>query len=324
MNDSERSGKRPRRLLHRSTPLDSRRFLPRSEHSQQQTFLQEVRRAFIAKDFDNPSLLEYWRTLVRDSEGRWIQYNKPHPNYFLGTKPKPLVDDSGDNRLLELNLAVNQRFLALLLQMEKKPISDAQFHKDLVTMHKIRAFLPETAGKIVPAGPVVSRGSHTDIVLDAVQKIAKKYNDPYQSQGERRVLLSGISPEGLPLDFWIGAKDERLVFHQYPNPSFYAEYVHEINRSLREFTEMDTTVPLRTRIDKIAEFHQYGVNVRMFERTNQAFFLGMSNTLLREMGLHGIEGGILDFVGMRLQPENFRRYFTDEVMRVNPAQKGLL
>ena len=317
MNDAEKSSRKPRRTYARTTPLDLRSFVLRDEDSPQQKFLQDVRRAFLAKDYEDPTLLEYWRTLVRDSEGRWAKYHKPHPNYFIGTKPKPVLGDSDDARLLEINLAVNQRFLNLIAQMRKKKPSDTQFFNELIAMHKIRAFLPETAGILMTGGSVVSHGSHTDIVLDDVEKMARKYADSYECKGERRVMLSGIPTDGLPLDAWIGEKNHRLVFHQYPNPSRYSEYVREINRSLSEFMEMDDKTPLRARIDKIAEFHQYGVNVRMFERTNQAFFLGMSNTLLREMGLRGIEGGILDFVGMRLQPANFKKYFFDEVQRVN-------
>lgn len=288
------------------------------ERFQQQKFLQDVRRAFIAKDFDNQFLLEYWRTLVRDSEGRWAKYHEPHPNYFIGTKPKPLKDDVGDNRLLELNLAVNQRFLDFLSQMKHKKITYEQFLEELVIMHKIRAFLPETAGKIIPAGPMVSMGSHTDIVLDDVLKIAKEYKDPYQAIGEKRLALPGISSQGLPLDLWVRSPEQQLlVYHQYPDTPYYSEYIQEIYRALKEFTEMGQSVPTQSKAEKIAEFHQYGVNVRMFERTNQAFFLGMSNTLLRELGLRGLEGGILDFVGMRIQPENFKKYFVDEVKRVN-------
>lgn len=257
-------------------------------------------------------LLDYWKGLVRDSDGRWKHYEQKHPNYFIGVKSVPnLRDIDGDVRLLERNLDANQYLLSHMSELEKG-MDDSQFLRFLVEMHKKRAFIPGTAGKIITA-PLVSQGSHTDIVKRDVAAIAIKYNDRYQCIGEKTVSLEGISPDGLPKDRWL---TDDLVYHYYPN-AYYREYIPILNSTLTDIIRTFDTIKSNELIEKLAKFYQYGANVRMFDRTNQAYFNSICNIFLHMAGLKPVENGILDFVAMRLRSENFQKYYYDEVQRVN-------
>lgn len=282
------------------------------------SYLNLVQQAAIRKESGNPQLLEYWQGLVRDASGRWQKYHEAHPNYFIGTKERPDFTDVKDTRLLQVNIDAN-RFLLDNIPKLKAGMTDEEFTYWLTGLHKIRAFFPEHAGKYVQERPVAG-GAHTDIVVGDVLSIAKKYNDPYLDKDIQAVELTGINRGNLPIDEWKDEDDlhERRVVHYYPDSGSHREYIHEINRLLNKYLNLTDTDRL-ARLGNIAQIHQYGVNARMFVRTNQALFLGISNMFLKGLGLKPIEGGILDFVAMRLQPENFTKYFIDEVKRVNPT-----
>lgn len=278
-------------------------------------YYNRVKVSVLKQNETNPDLQEYWTGYIRDASGRWSKYHKIGDDYFIGTKPQINFRDKKDIQLIIKSLAISENFIKAISDLEQG-MTDRQFLHWLIEQHKIRAMIPETKGKVIDY-QVSNQSGHTPFVTDGVLPIAQRYNDPYKANGIRSPMLEGIPAEGLPRDIWYFDAGIRVVGHEYPAPQYFPVYIHRINQELISLLQMDD-VPIERKIEKIASIHQYGVNARMFKRTNQAFFLNISNALLKVMGLKPIEGGILDFVGMRLQPENFVKYFYDEVKRVNP------
>jgi len=57
----------------------------------------------------------------------------------------------------------------------------------------------------------------------------------------------------------------------------------------------------------------------MFEAVNQSLFANHANVMLELIGFERIPQGVIDFAAMRLQPENFIKFFIDEVKEYNPT-----
>lgn len=273
--------------------------------------LQQISAALKDNDLGNVSLLEFWRCLARDPEGRWEKYHRLAPWYFIGYRPRPL-NTNVDKRFIRANIAASVFLIESLGELQID-MSDETFFSWLVAIHKKNTYAPAKGGKIITK-QVINVGRHTPIVADDVVRLAQKYNDPYEPVGEQYLALDGIRKEGLPVDKWLSG----IVTHIYPNPQYLGDYIHMMNTTLTSVVRgLREPLPIRTKLAQLALFYQYGINPRMFVKTNHALMLTICNTILREMKLRGIESGILDFVAMRLRPSNFAKYFIDEVRRVN-------
>lgn len=139
--------------------------------------------------------------------------------------------------------------------------------------------------------------------------MAQKYNDPYINKGTQVVHLPKIDLKGCPMDKW----KNNQVIHYYPDPKYFDQYLQIMKSKLEQFV-----LRINHKVDKktlgiIANYYQYGINMHMFEDINQSLFANQANAMLKLLGLRPIEHGIIDFVAMRLQPENFSKYFIDEV-----------
>lgn len=273
--------------------------------------LKQISAALKDNDLKNVNLLEFWRCLARDPEGRWEKYHLLSPWYFIGYRPRPL-NTNVDKRFIRANIAASM-FLIESLDELQAGMSDEMFFSWLVAIHKKNTYAPAKGGKIITK-QIINVGRHTPIVADDVVRLARKYNDPYMPIGEQRLVLDGIREKGLPMDTWSNG----IVTHAYPDPQYLDDYIHMMNTTFTSVAcGLSEPLPVRTKLTQLALFSQYGINPRMFVKTNHALMLTICNTVLREMKLRGIESGILDFVAMRLRPSNFAKYFIDEVRRVN-------
>ncbi len=273
--------------------------------------LQQISAALKNNDLKNVGLLEFWRCLARDPEGRWKKYHRLAPWYFIGYRPRPL-NTNVDKRFIRANIAASA-FLIESMDELRAGMSDKTFFNWCVKIHKKNTYAPAKGGKIITE-QIINVGRHTPIVADDVIQLARKYNDPYVAVGEQQLVLKGIHKKGLPVDKW----SKGIVTHVYPNPQYLDDYIHMMNVTLTNMARgLNEPLPIRTKLRQLALSYQYGINPRMFVKTNHALMLTICNTFLREMRLKGIESGVLDFVAMRLRPSNFANYFIDEVRRVN-------
>ena len=127
------------------------------------------------------------------------------------------------------------------------------------------------------------------------------------------MYLPEIEQNGLPKDVW---QNDAVVYHHYPNPKYIHQYLSMLKKILQKITGY-TDCSGNILLSSIALYYQYAINTHLFENINQSLFANQMNALLQLFGYNPIEHGILDFVAMRLQPENFVTYFIDEVKRVN-------
>jgi hypothetical protein len=260
----------------------------------------------------DPELLQFWRGLPRDTEGRWEKYHRLAPHYFAGYMPKPrrLVSDF---RFMKANIR-GAIFLLRSIPKIEKGMNDDEFLSWFTALHKKQTFTPGMSGKILTI-QITNQRAHTPMVIDDVVKKALLYGDKYRPLGTRTLFLPGIARDGLPKDVWVN----KSVAHVYPHPRYYPDYLHMINLTLTHAVKrVHRRLPLNRKLENFARFYQYCVNARMFIKTNHSLALNVCNTLLRELGLKGIESGIIDFVAMRLSPKNFARFFIEEAHRVNP------
>lgn len=276
-------------------------------------FLDSVLQALKKRQMHHPSLLEFWKGLPRDTEGRWQKYHIRAPHYYVGYKPMPTTSDA-DVRFLRANIRGARFFLESFPQI-RRGLSNKKFFEWYIQLHKKQTYTPSMGGKILTK-QIANKEAHTPMVADDVCRLAKKYNDPYTDHGTQILTLAHIPTEGLPKDIWSNS----TVIHVYPDPRYYPYYIRMINKTLTDAIHLITSAySLKEKLAVLALFYQYAVNSRMFKKTNHSLALNVCNTFLRELGLHVIESGILDFVAMRLRPTGFAAYFIEEVARVNPT-----
>ncbi|OGY06972.1 MAG: hypothetical protein A3D24_01470 [Candidatus Blackburnbacteria bacterium RIFCSPHIGHO2_02_FULL_39_13] len=281
------------------TPADTRQVLNLLEGVQS-----DVRSGRITDDVKT-----FWASIVRDSSGRWSQYNKSNTSYFYGTQPVPDLTNATQRQLIEATINQQKSFL--------RGLDSGEFNEDfllwLQKLHKLQAYKGE-GGKF-SRGVAISEGSHTNIVKNEVMPIAQKYSDPYSIKTDlQSPRLPGISDSALPTDQWTS---RGIVVHYYPDTRYNFQYSKQMRTTLEQIGEALPKGATEDTISLISQYYQYGINSRMFEQVNQTLFANQVNAMLQRLGLNPVEHGILDFVAMRLQPENFNKYFIDEVRRAN-------
>jgi len=283
--------------------------------SNQAAYLDRVLLALKRQKLGASDLVEFWRGLPRDTAGRWGKYHKLVPHYYAGYKPRP-TNTYGDKRFLKANIE-GARFFSRSFTQLKQGMNDRDFFTWLIELHKKQTYTSGMGGKLITK-QIINVGKHTPMVADDVTKLAKRFHDPYQPTGKQVLLLPGIRRRGLPVDIW----ENRHVTHKYPDPKYLSDYIHVLNKAVTKSVRiLYKPMPLKTKLIGFARIYQYGVNPRMFIKTNHSLMLNVCNTLLRELKLGVIESGILDFVCMRLRGENFAKYFIEEVKRVNPNRE---
>lgn len=264
--------------------------------------LEKIEKSLIKKEVNN-QLLEFWKGLVRDSEGRWLKYHTEGIKYFqYGKQSQPDLTSNVHLLLIKAATAQNKAFIHGLMDYSFK-----NYKKWIIELHQRQTYTkdkPQLLSKIR-----ISQGEHSRIAVDAVVPLARKYNDPYINQGTQILYLPKIDKQALPVDKW---QNEKQVFHYYPDPRFLDQYFQVMKEILTEIVT-DLSSPSKKSLVKVALYYQYAINPHMFENINQSLFANQMNALLQVFGFRPINHGILDFVAMRLQPDNFIRYFIDEV-----------
>ncbi|MBI2335058.1 hypothetical protein HYU96_04670 [Candidatus Daviesbacteria bacterium] len=287
--------------------------------------LEEVNRALVNGQ-KTEELREFWRSIVRDSDGSLQKYQGiVSEKYYKGPQPDFDLSDPDTTRYIMFSISTRLAFLEDLAR-GRQHVSLPQFKQWLIELHQGQAYKHnQKPGEIVSIGSVTG-GYHSPFVRDDVVKIAQKYGDPYteafQKQGGARdpykLVLPGIRPEGGAEDaiFRPFSRDKPVtVIYSYPNPSYFDDYIEQMQIRLKRLELMGEEIYLETQLKEIAEFYQYAIVARMFSEVNQSLFMNMVNGLLEQRGLRAIPHGILDFAALRLQPDNFAKYFNDEVVR---------
>lgn len=145
---------------------------------------------------------------------------------------------------------------------------------------------------------------------DMVSALALQYGDPYRNSLEEpapTVRLKGISDEGCPRNMPLMGGQR----HLYPQPEHFDEYFTQMQERLDKLARLPKNASKEEVLQNIAEFYQYGANVRPFRNVNNSLFMNFTNELLSRHGLKPVYHGILDHAAHRLQPEAFNRYFKD-------------
>lgn len=160
-----------------------------------------------------------------------------------------------------------------------------------------------------------------------VARIAARYGDPYAQVFEKAKkqgkIMHKVDQEGIPLKDQTHDKIEfdangklTLYEHEYPWPDAIPLYLAKIQELGQQFTtEVQKAQPdIDKALDLIARQYQYGAIVRPFDQINNSIFMNLVNMQLKVIGFKGIPHLSHDLVAQRLQPENFSRYFVDEVV----------
>ncbi len=155
-------------------------------------------------------------------------------------------------------------------------------------------------------------GGVRDAESNLVQGLAQKYGDPYRNSLDGpapAVKLAGISPDGCPQNMPMHGGQR----HFYPSPGHFDEYFTQMQDRLDKLASLPKNASKEEVIKNVAEFYQYGANVRPFRNVNNSLFMNFTNELLSRHGLKPVYHGILDHAAHRLQPDAFNRYFKDWV-----------
>ncbi len=192
---------------------------------------------------------------------------------------------------------------------------EGNFKSWLENQHRNMAYKGKAPG-VMNTDQRGSSGAHSLPAEHAIDPIARDLGDSYrfgssQVQGAR---LSGISEEGSIQVRTVGS----LEFVNNPNPKYYGEYLRQMEGRLTQFREIAEQGVSDEALTFVAQYYQYGINAQMFEKVNQSLLMNQVNAMLKKLGLKPISHGVMDFAGQRLQPENFTRYFIDEVKAANP------
>lgn len=147
---------------------------------------------------------------------------------------------------------------------------------------------------------------------EQVEAIARKYGDPYRvKKQEQRVKLEGIPEEFQPKDMYISG-----YAHFYPATAGLNYYYKEMHRTAKEALELiERGASEKEILHKLAEHYQYAANARPYSQINNSLFMNEINTLLTKAGMKTMPHGMLDHAAQRLQPDAFKKYFTDEYYR---------
>jgi hypothetical protein len=208
--------------------------------------------------------------------------------------------------LLQANIDVRH---VVYTKLRCGDLEDAtSFKQWLIDLRSMMEYRPTEDWKL----SIHATSTHTEIVLQDVIHIAKRYDDPYAEMASAGPIFDKFPDEALPIDTW---KADSIT-HTYP-PLEYSDYYFEA--ALHQLKKLQIiTQDQKSYIHGVARLYQLLVNLHYFPSINTSLYMNIANGLLEIVGLRGVEHGIKDFVAMRLQPSNYQRYFHDEVMQRNP------
>ena len=269
-----------------------------------------VRKAVDSKNIKEQKLISFWKGLVRDPYGEWMKYYSDNGNKYFRYGKQPYPDLTKGEHISLIKKSIEQEKYFLLSLINKSFRNNKTW---LIELHKKQAYKGK-GGKLLTKKRT-SQGEHSIMVKQIIIPLAKKYSDPYIDKDMQVITLPGICFDALPKDLWV---NNNVVWHYYPDPIYYKQYLQIMRKKLialvkklsdnRNVTEILTIIGL---------YYQYGINMHMFEDINQSLFINQINSILLLLNLKPINHGVLDFVAMRFQPENFTKYFIDEIKKRN-------
>lgn len=245
----------------------------------------------------------FWVQCVRDTRGNWVKYATQKSDYdipyFRGkqeTYKTPI-----EHKYLLAHIDTRRAFYESLPDV---PYMDTDAFREWLEI--MRCLLEyRKAGSTLHEKSVTDK--HTQIIIEQVLPLAKKYKDPYATGLAHGPVLVGIPAGGLPFD----ESKNGLIYHHYPSLDYADIYLHRALATLQHLLRMDAAANRQEYIHQVAHFCQLLINLHLFAAVNISLYMNMCNGLLELAGMRGIEHGIIDFVAFRLQPDNFGRYFYD-------------
>jgi|GEM_PF-2417849 len=259
----------------------------------------------LSLDEPNEALTDFWVQCVRDTSGEWQNYtslkSKSGFNYFFGRQSTINLTDARAVRYIEANIRIRRRLYHEIPGVLEMGMGD--FESWLRDLHSDMTYKATYEGNFPRNVP-----THTVIVNAEVKPIAEQYGDPYFTGEANGPKFKGIPPYMLPRD----EKEGGLISHYYPlleYKTFYLKAAHNV------FCDIVThpIVGCDDYFKKVAYLFQILINLHLFVNVNNSLYMNIVNAFLEIAGTNGIEHGILDFVGMRLQPDRFSEYFLDQI-----------
>lgn len=252
------------------------------------------------------------RGMVRDFEGRWIKYVDVKSSitgmrYFHGKQDMTWYMEqlalSKNMDYIDANLRCWD-FLDKNIDRIKSIKQYDEYIEWLGDCHQTFLYR-DTESSGIHNNYMKPSSNHTKIIWGDVMNLAEKYNDPYPDK------VSGPTWKEIPVDGWpsdLIISKER-VDHYYPYPKYFPDY---LRLSLGEFNEL---LDGEFSLERLAKFYQITLNMHLYDIINNSMLMSIVNYILDKKGIPQVEHGILDFVAYRLQPDNFAKYFSDEVGR---------
>ena len=100
--------------------------------------------------------------------------------------------------------------------------------------------------------------------------------------------------------------------HNYPTGGHIKKYMRVATEIFNEYTQTDPN-DKDALISKAAELHQVLTLAHPFEAGNQSLSMNLVNAMLESRNIKGISHGITDGVALLTKPEDYQRYFKDQV-----------
>lgn len=260
----------------------------------------------VQRNIDKKLPTAFWLECVRDASGRWVRYeghsSRYGVKYFRGHQPMIDYDNLGEVTYLKNSLATRRKFYEGLCDVTSMDLMTFTFWLEelrrTLEYRQVDEWLHQR----------FATTAHTIIVKEEVVKIAEKYNDPYSTLETTGPVFANFPLESLPHDKPEGG----LIEHHYPTLDYSGAYLEAALSILKKL--ISEKLDNQEYIYEIAKFYQLLINLHYFAAMNASLYMNMANGLLTVGGIDGIENGIIDFAALRLQPENFQKYFYDEVL----------
>ena len=248
----------------------------------------------------------FWEQCVRDVSGKWRNYYGHSSRYGVKyfRRQQSAVDYNNPEEVSYLQSSINTRrkFYSGLLGIGAMDVT--AFCQWLEQLRRAIAYRPTNEW----LHQRFATTAHSEVVQAEVLPIAQKYNDPYARGEARGPTFPHFPKSALPYDIVETGK----IDHHYPTLNYSDLYLSAALETLKKL--LSTDLDKEAYIFAVAYFYQLLINLHYFAAMNASLYMNMANGLLEIAGVKGIENGIIDFVALRLQPDNFEKFFYDEVM----------
>lgn len=270
-----------------------------------------------------PGVEDFWRSLVRDTNGRYAKYadlnSEDYHPLLISTNQLDLTDPYALD-YFQHSLDARKEFIKGIKDRKFEGSID-DFKSWLSELHSKQAYKGHPGIVRTQAGNGFSMGQVAGKEFDSLAQrdsdpLSTFLSNPDKTEAVHYLDLPGISREGRPSNTFTYLGD---IAHNYPDPQYFNEYLTQMQNRLIQLDGLGLDASIEEQIRLITEFYQYAINSRMFEEVNNSLFMNMVNGLLIERGLRPIEHGILDFAAFSLQPATFQKIFIDEVKRAQPG-----